>query len=156
MPFRPIITAICLSALLFSAAEGAVYPQDQAGDLNRDGRVDIVDVQASLANILGDSPEEGDVNHDGRVDILDFQQLLLVLQTSTSVPPIQDAPVSDAVVPSAPSAVGTGSTLAAILPALLGLHLETPGFTLHRDEIGRPFLGRILLTRAPHAPPLSR
>jgi hypothetical protein len=51
------------------------------GDVNRDGIVDEIDIQACVDHILGlqDWGDQADVNGDGRVDVLDVQRIVGIL-----------------------------------------------------------------------------
>jgi hypothetical protein len=51
------------------------YPR---GDVNRDGEVNLLDVEACASHILGrqDWGEAADVNGDGLVSILDVQEIV--------------------------------------------------------------------------------
>lgn len=67
------------SALLAAASliHPAVVAEARSGDLNGDGRIDVLDMQAVLGSLLaGQEPGSGDVNGDGRVDVLDLQRVL--------------------------------------------------------------------------------
>jgi hypothetical protein len=51
------------------------------GDVNQDGRVDIIDIQLCVNVILGTETDPGriaraDANGDGRVDVLDLQRIV--------------------------------------------------------------------------------
>lgn len=58
-------------------------PEDNSGDLNNDGQVDIHDLQACVNHILGtqDWGDKADVNDDGSVDILDVQGIVKIILT---------------------------------------------------------------------------
>jgi hypothetical protein len=58
------------------------YPE---GDVNRDGEVNTMDVQACLGHILGsqDWGEAADVNEDGQVNILDVQRIVVIMNNSS-------------------------------------------------------------------------
>ncbi len=56
-------------------------------DINSDNRIDILDVQGVINQILGDSDQSnGDINRDGNIDILDLQLLVNVILGPTSCP----------------------------------------------------------------------
>ena len=78
---RMINRAICslLSGACFVAAAMApcTLPAP-SGDANGDNRVDVLDLQAIIIQVLAGELQDSraDVNRDGRVDILDFQSAL--------------------------------------------------------------------------------
>jgi len=75
--------ALCEMQSYFAEQVGVCYQMtalqaDSAADLNRDGRVDVIDAQLCVNVFLGSEtrPEivaRADVNGDARVDVLDVQ-----------------------------------------------------------------------------------
>ncbi len=59
----------------------AIVSTPKRGDLNRDNQVNIQDVQAMVNHILGleDFGEAADVNKNGEVDILDLQNIVIII-----------------------------------------------------------------------------
>ena len=59
----------------------SVRPAAMSGDVNGDGKVDIVDVTSTISHILGHTPNNfsaaaADVNHDNKVDIVDVTTII--------------------------------------------------------------------------------
>ncbi|MEA1924529.1 MAG: dockerin type I domain-containing protein [Candidatus Altiarchaeota archaeon] len=57
------------------------HPMPQAGDVNGDGSVNILDVQACVNHLLGaqDWGAAADVNRDGTVNVLDVQEIVNII-----------------------------------------------------------------------------
>jgi hypothetical protein len=85
--------ALLLSALFFC---GPVQAQQIQGDVNFDGAVNVLDVQAVINQALAISPTttEGDVNVDGAVNVLDVQRCLNIA-LGIGPPPIITPTLSD-------------------------------------------------------------
>lgn len=47
-----------------------------ACDVNKDGQVDVEDVQLLIDQILGDLAPTNDINGDGQVNVLDLQMVI--------------------------------------------------------------------------------
>ena len=86
----------CIAALAAAAVFGQARVAPPAGDVNADGRLDVLDVQALAAKVLEDSSQAtpGDANGDGLIDIRDFQAVVAALHEPskpTDQPPADES-----------------------------------------------------------------
>lgn len=154
---RNHILRLALSCVVFAGTLAAPASESPRGDVNRDGRVDILDLQSAVNGVLDQRNSNFvDVNGDGAVDILDLQRLLA--RTAQADAPADDSPSDtnpDATTPTAPRVPQPPS---ALLP---GPRLEIGPLTLCPVP-GRPWpdrddtptrTERYLFALTPNAPP---
>jgi dockerin type I repeat protein len=153
------VTYACVIAMT-AATVVVVQPVAQTrGDTNQDGRIDVLDIQTVVAEVLAGATPEGlsDVNADGRVDVRDFQ---LTLGESKQAPEESDLPEetdADSYVAYVPV-----RTLAFAHPELRRIDVltvlhtqddEQPSLLPTCDEFLPPQTERYLYRLTPHAPP---
>ncbi|MFH0824445.1 MAG: dockerin type I domain-containing protein [Pseudomonadota bacterium] len=95
LAIRRGITGLLSVALLVVSLCPSVHSAFDEGDANRDGAVDVRDVQAVVAGLRGASgASAADVNQDGIVDVCDLQYVLarsMVEQTGSNEPSPSDS-----------------------------------------------------------------
>ncbi len=101
--FRPIkqyCACWCITAMLATSMWSQFPCVAGCADVNCDGLLDVLDVQAIAADVLASHPEQhsGDVNGDGRVDVRDFQVAVAELRHPPST---SDAPLPERTEPEA-------------------------------------------------------
>jgi hypothetical protein len=87
--------ACCVTAILAAAVFGQSASVVSRADINADGRLDVLDVQAIAAEVLARESGHyvGDVNRDGVVDVRDFQTVVAELQEPS--PPSEEQPTDE-------------------------------------------------------------
>lgn len=75
---RQVLAYALVGALIAAGAASSVLGVCPSGDANGDRRVDVLDLQAVIAQVLesGEDSHQADVNSDGCVDIRDYQCIL--------------------------------------------------------------------------------
>jgi hypothetical protein len=90
LAIRRGITGFVSAALLLVSVCPSVHSAFDEGDANRDGAVDVRDIQVVVAGFRGASDASAaDVNRDGSVDVRDLQSVLaqtMVEQTGSNEP----------------------------------------------------------------------
>ncbi len=90
LAIRRGITGLLSAALVVATVCPYVYSAFDEGDANRDGAVDVRDVQVVVAGLRGASDASAaDVNRDGTADVRDLQFVLarsMVEQTGSNEP----------------------------------------------------------------------
>ncbi len=143
---------VCAGSLATPASESP------CGDVNRDGRVDILDLQSAVNGVLEQRNSNFvDVNSDGAVDILDLQRLLA--RTAEADAPANDPPSDtkpDATTPPAPRVPQPSSALppAATFQISPRTDRPIPGRPWPDRDHAPTRTERYLFTLTPNAPPL--
>ncbi len=149
-----------VSLVAFAAATPRASAM-HSGDVNGDGKVDVLDIHCVMAAALagGEGAEHCDLNADGRTDIFDLQ---LVLASATLGAPPEDAGKTPAK-PLARLPLQASSALPQLPARSLSLLAELPPDSAsHRalcaqlaDFAPSPLrTERFLFTLTPHAPPV--
>lgn len=153
---QPVFNSLLVLALVVSGA--ALTPaMPLPGDTNGDRKVDVLDVQCVVAEVLNTKggAAGADVNSDGRVDVLDYQCIVAGAragaQGQTPAEPLPtEAPATDTK-RMAPALVGLVCQSPA--PEPLARYAHGHGFRefSYRTDFSRARRYQLCLT--PHAPP---
>jgi len=86
-----ILAADNMAKYLAAGVDGTMELSNyDAADVNRDGAVNVVDVQATVNIILGITPQaypdQGDVNGDGNVNVVDVQMIVNCILNPANCP----------------------------------------------------------------------
>jgi hypothetical protein len=157
---KAISTLALACSVLITGIFAPVPVSSPSGDVNDDRVVNVLDAQATIAVVLGGTAQAGgtDVNRDGRVDILDLQVILARLNGLALPEPAApaDSKTPRAILVSADRSWARVTTACAI--EILGHKREearlAARFSAEPPEIYTPVEERYLFTLTANAPPL--
>ena len=80
------IAYMLMGVVAVAQVAGPIGYAHLTGDTNGDRKVDILDVQRVLGEVLSDAEgtQATDVNDDGKIDLLDFQSTLFIASSATT------------------------------------------------------------------------
>jgi hypothetical protein len=135
------------------------------GDVNGDGRVDVLDAQLLVAQVVKSSQSavaaqpaspQADANHDGQINVLDLQYTLARVNGTA---PEQVPTPTDSRSPKGTTARAySWASLVVLAVATVALETQRPRLTRHIVLPPRALASstqRYLLTLTPHAPPFT-
>ncbi len=151
------INPLCVMALAIAPLAGFMISPRISGDLNRDGAVDILDVQSGILAVVSGAAPMGDLNQDGRTDILDIQRMLSLLAQGEGQMGSPVEPGSQQATPPRPVDLRAGKLdLDALRCASHVVSQEGPSAPVVHEAAIPPLLLLILFSLSPHAPPSKR
>lgn len=156
MQFRNILACVLATGVACSPVVAHFAPL--RGDLNGDGRFDVLDLQGLASALLNDVERpEADVNGDGQVDILDFQ--LALAQPEAEPPEMPEMPPAHGRKGIAPPLVRADAQPSSErIFALFPRFAPPRPFPICRraaEESVTPQTQRYLFKLTPHAPPFA-
>ena len=157
MLFQKPVIAGCIVALGLASVLAPGGHLSIIGDTNGDHAIDILDIQAVVAQVMGDAPSAaGDVNADGRVDILDLQRV--VAQATQADKPAKSPDGTPRPEATLPSSAPVFLCLTPHGQVVFGLVSDGSDVSRQWEEASvssrlSTQIERYLFTLTPHAPP---
>lgn len=159
MRFRRLIAGVVASGMLAASACLPQFAATEPGDINGDCQTNILDMQIVADALLhGAVPAtSADINRDGRIDVLDFQRLVTETSRPVSEKSKHHSTLLEAYVGAAPARFHAAKTDVKKYEAAVVDHASSLIQSLH-DTVFCPKLpaaAPAVRGPSPHSPPLA-